>query len=635
MVRAIKGAFILLMLLMVSGLYAKERMEDGWITSIRNAPEMKDAIEKWEDIGFEIFVHWSAGVAYQGRYHGKELTRDLWGEWMMVRAGIPVSDYEATLKSWNPKDFSAAEWADVFEESGAKMVVYIAKHHDGFAQFKSKANDYNTYDWGAFHKDVFGELCSELHKRGIKTGFYYSHGKDWRNNSRTRNADKDAQEKYFEDVVFVHLKELNENYGHQEVCWFDLGAPTKELAIKCLKVLRKTNPYILSSSRVGFHLGDFSTGGDGFIPPVPKDGPWETCMTFTYHWAWYPEDRAAKRPEEVIQMLARIRSRGGNLLLNIGPDVRGKIPFQEKNCLEKVGKWLKVNGDSIYGVRASGFADLPWGVCTKKPGKLFLHILQLPYLDYIYLPGVESEVTGAYLLADKNKTPLKIERDAFGGRKIYLYDADSDCIDYTDTVVVLTYKGELKIDTTQVLDNDLSTKFVPQIAKRHNVNCSSTRLTPKTNHGGVEAPLYCNYAHGFGTADAKVDWDFSAVETNAFYINVNYANCTDKTLKAIVTVGEHKYSVDLPPTVSDKTFDWDSFRLTFRQAPILIKPGRNQHISFELDPASVTDDLNQNQKHRFRGRFLLESLVLRPAYPPVYRGYGGSPDTTPMTEEIE
>jgi alpha-L-fucosidase len=612
----------------VSNLKA-EKMEDGWITDVRNSAEMKQAIREWQNIGFEIFVHWSAGTTFQGRYNGKEFTRDLWGEWIMKRAGIPVQEYAASLKTWNPKDFNAQEWADVMEKSGAKMVVYIAKHHDGFAQFKTKSNNYNIYDWGSFHTDVFGALCKELHKRGIKTGFYYSHGKDWRNNA---DPDPAKVKEYFEKVVYVQLKELNENYGHQTVCWFDLGAPSLELAQGCLKVLRKTNPSIVVSSRLGFHLGDFSTGGDAYVPPVPNAEPWETCMTFDYHWAWYPEDRKPKTPTQIIRMLAKIRARGGNLLLNIGPDARGKIPFQIKTCLEEVGAWLKLNADSIYSVRFIERGDFPWGVCTVKPGQLFLHVLKLPTLDYIFVPGIKSKVTGAYILADKNKTPLKIEQDKNGNLKVNLYAANASLIDYRDTVVVLTYEGNhCEVSKTPTLDDDLSNQFLPQLAElsgKPRVTATHTRITPVKNHRGVQEPLYFNYAYGFARKGAFAKWQFNAASTNLFYINIKYANHSTRTLKAVVAIGEREYPVDLPPTLLNPEWAWDSFKLAVSAGPVLIAAGDDQKISLRLADDSLDDTMETPLVGKFKSKLMIQSLSLYAVYPLIYDGYGGKPHTS-------
>jgi len=611
-------------------LRAEEKMEDGWITEIKKSPKMKEAIKKWQDIGFEIFMHWSAGTAFQGRYYGNECSKDLWGEWIMKRAGIPVEKYEEALKTWNPKKFDPKEWADIIESSGAKMLVYIAKHHDGFAQFKSKANNYNTHDWGDFKRDVFGELCEQLHKRDILTGFYYSHGKDWRNNRNEKNPE--SVNKYFKDIVYVHLKELNENYGHQTVCWFDLGAPTRELAEKCVKVLRKSNPNIIISSRVGYGFGDFSTGGDAYVPCVPKAEPWETCMTFDYHWAWYPEDRKPKTPYDIIRMLARIRARGGNLLLNIGPDVRGKVPFQIKTCLKSVGDWLKLNGDSIYSVNFVNRGDYPWGVCTMKPGKLFLHVLNLPTLDYIFVPGIKSDVTGAYILADKKKKQLNIEKDEFGNLKVNLYDADPSLIDYRDTVVVLEYEGDsCSIDKTPVLDNDLPNKFLPQLGQVSKVRCRNTRLTPIIDNGGVEEPHYFEYAYGFGKKGANVSWQFNSVADNFFYINIKYANHTDKVIKAVVSIGEKSYNVNLPPTLLTSNRAWDSFKLALSDTPVLIKKGMKQKLIFELADDSLDPSIDKGIVRKFGSKLMIENVTLRALYPLIYKGYGGNPDTTNLS----
>jgi len=557
----------------------KQKSEDNavWYAQ-RKAPEK--AVEAWKDLGLEIFVHWSAGTVFQGRYWPesdqetgrppKEFQRDLWGEWIKHRAGIPGETYDAALKSWNPKEFNAEEWADILADSGAQLVIYIAKHHDGFAHFKSKADNFNTYDWGKFHTDVFGELCQALHKRGVKTGFYYSHGKDWRHNTKTAKDHVSPEERtYFEQIVFPHLRELTGNYGRQEVVWFDLGAKS-ELARKCVEVVRAANPNIMISSRVGQRMGDFGTGGDAYVPFVPqKVQPWETCMTFSHHWAWYPEDRDYKTPERVIRMLASVRSKGGNLLLNVGPDVRGRITFQEKNCLAKLGAWLKRNGDSIYGVRATPYTgDQPWGVCTTKPGKLFLHVFTLPGVDSIFVPGIKSNIKSAYILADKSRTPLEITTGEFG-IDVDLYHADPKSIDYRDTVVVLEYEGQLEIDPMPVLDNDLDNRFIPLLAENTKAVKTSdkTRLTPVIDHGGVQEPRYYAFSYGYSNPDAKTTWKFRAGADNYFYLNVKYANLTGKPVEVLVTVDGTPVQVKLPPTCKDPMKSKDFFETLLMPRP--------------------------------------------------------------------
>ncbi len=598
-----------------------------------------DAIQQWRDYGFEIFVHWSAGTVFQGRYDGMELHKDLWGEWIMKRAGINPAIYKEALKTWDPKDFNADEWADTLKASGAKIVIYISKHHDGFAHFKSSASKYNTYDWGKFHTDVFGKLCEALKKRGMKTGFYYSHGTDWVNNpgGKKRKGAKKSMDNYFQNIVYPHLKELTTKYGRQDVAWFDLGAP-KTFAAECVKTVRTANPDIIISSRVGGGLGDFNTGGDCYVPPTPQNTPWETCMTFNYHWAWYPEDRKCKTPRDIIQMLARIRSRGGNLLLNIGPDVRGKIPFQEKNCLYKVGAWLKLNGASIYAAKSTPYADLPWGVCTMKPGKLFLHLLRLPTLDYVFVPGIKSKITKAYILADPKRTPLKVEKCEFGD-KVYLYNANTKFIDYRDTVVVLEYQDALNVDNTPVLDNDFDTTFIPATVRNSGgVHAAGTRINNVYDHGGVQEPTHIFYGYGYGNKGAKSSWVFHCAKDNYFYINIRYANLTSQTIKATVEIGGQKQELALPPTICPQegsnpkkpSLSQDAFRLKLA-GPVAIKKGANQLITFQVEDSSKSTDMDMKRGARkgFKASFMLQAIALKPAYPPPYVGYG---DDSHMTK---
>jgi alpha-L-fucosidase len=618
----------------------KKNTEDNaaWYAK-HKAPE--EAVQEWKDLGLEIFVHWSAGTVFQGRYAPesdreagrppKEFQRDLWGEWIKGRAGIPQETYDAALKSWKPRDFDAGEWADILKNSGAKLVVYIAKHHDGFAHFQSKANNFNTHDWGEFHTDVFGELCKALHKRGVKTGFYYSHGKDWRHNTKTAKDHITPEERaYFDKIVFTHLRELTSNYGPQEVAWFDLGAKS-ELARKCVEIVREANPDIMISSRVGSRMGDFSTGGDAYVPFVPeKVKPWETCMTFSYHWAWYPEDRNYKTPTEVIRMLARIRSKGGNLLLNVGPDVRGRITFQEKNCLEKLGAWLKTNGDSIYAARATPYTgDQPWGVCTTKPGKLFLHLLKLPGVDSIFVPGIKSKIKSAYILADKSKTPLKTTPGEFG-LKVDLYQSDSKFIDYRDTVVVLEFDGAPDIDTVPVLDNDLDNRFIPLLAENTKPVKTSTnsRLTPVIDHGGVQEPRYYAYSFGYSKPDARSTWKFRASEDNFFYLNIKYANFTGAPVKAVATVDGVPHTVELPPTPEDPMKSKDCFATILVPMPVPIRKGAEHTLSFEVAEDSRNPALDKSVGKRLKASFMLEAITLKPAYPPAYQGYGDNPNMT-------
>ena len=361
------------------------------------------AVDAWHDAAFGVFIHWTPSVVFQGRHKGQEMEKDLWGEWLMKRANIPIKDYEAALKTWNPSGFNADEWTDFFVHSGFKYMVFIAKHHDGFAMFDSDTTDYNIVDHSGFQHDPYGELCAAALKRGIRPSFYYSHGSDWRNmkGGKTRRKSPNA-DAYFKKIVYPQLTKLC-SYAKPFVIWFDLGAP-QPYAGKCL---------------------------------------------------------------EIVRMLATVRARGGNLLLNLGSDVRGRIPLRDQKILLQVGAWLKKNGNSIYGVKHTSYNDLPWEVCTAKPGQLFLHLLRWPSLDTLFLPGLKNEIESVRFLADPNRQPLSFKK-VEGGYTIDLTSAQltPSFLSSADTVVEVKYIGDLSMRSIPCLDQDLDNVFISHLARK-------------------------------------------------------------------------------------------------------------------------------------------------------------------------
>ena len=608
-------------LLLVSAWAPQARSQDmskGWISDISKAKSKKEAVKAWRDMGFGIFIHWTPAAVFQARAQGKELNTDLWGEWYMGRAHVPLKEYEKRVKTWNPKDFNPNKWAEILQKSGAKYVVFVAKHHDGFAMFNSKVNKYDIVHNEKFHRDVFGELCKALRARGLQPGFYYSHGTDWRNKHYFKGSKEEVEKQYWEKIVFPHLKTLCGDYGKQAVVWFDLGAD-KRYAKKCIDIVKKVNPYIMVSSRVGGGLGDFALGGDCDIPVTKSDKPWETCMTFDWHWDWYPPDRADKTASQLIRMLARIRSKGGNLLLNIGPDIRGNIPIRESVTLTLMGQWLAKNGDSIYGARLSPYDDsLPWGICTAKPGRLFMHLFKLPRLDYAFLPGMKSKIKKAYLLADPKKAPLKFEKTTYGYR-IYLRNANYAAFNEADTVIAVEYDGALSVDPKRVLDLDLENRFIPALGKKKGgVSHGRTRVTPKPDSPGIEAPHYYDYAWKFVSPDSAISWACAIPESTFFFVKLKYANFTDKTLKANVTVGGKTVRIDLPPTPKNA---YACFQTAICAKAFKLADSKNAEITFSLDKSSASPKLGEKSVRGLR-KFMLEWVEVSTLNPPLCKGYG-------------
>ena len=577
-----------------------------------------EAAENWHRAAFGVFIHWTPSVVFQGRYKGMEFEKDLWGEWFMKRTGIPQAEYEAALKQWNPDQFNAEEWGDLLAEAGFKYMVFVAKHHDGFAMFDSAASDYNIVDHSGFAHDPYGELCAAVAQRGIAPGFYYSHGTDWRNLEGGKAREKTPQaDAYFEKIVYPQLKELC-SYTQPFVVWFDLGAP-KVYAEKCLEVVRAANPNAMVSSRIGAGLGDFETGGDQLVPPATKPGFWETCMTMNWHWAWSPGDRQHATPEEIIRMLATIRSRGGNLLLNIGPDVRGRIPLRDQEILLHVGDWLKKNGAAIYGAEATPYHDLPWGVCTTKEQTLFLHVFQWPSRDTLFLPGLSNRVESVAFLADSKKQPLSFQQ-VEGGYSIDLSSVrlDPAFLSSADTVLAVKYEGTLAVREVPCLDQDLDNSFIPALA--HCSNGARNRLVRRKStavYSSSRTVFNDAFACGFDSPNATLEWSFDNTISNFFYLELDYANLTKEGIRAQIQVDGETLVVDLPPTICASPEEQSYlFRKTVSKA-FPIEPGQNLSLTFRLEEPVEKMEKEGKKKNQY-ATFMLRTIRLRSAYPPLY-----------------
>jgi alpha-L-fucosidase len=600
----------------------QETMEHLWHKDVQHRDSMADAIRAWQDDGFGIFMHFSPSTAFQGRYKGMERIKDLWAEWMMVRAEIPIPEYEEQLRSWNPDRFDAEEWADVVVASGCRYFVFTAKHHDGLAMFKTEVGPYNIIAHTAFTKgDIFGQLTEAVRKRGVKPGFYYSHHLDWHQPGGAGGPTNQSLDEYTDALALPHLEELTTKYGKQQVAWFDCGGP-EGLAKKCEALVHKNQPEILVCSRVGGGLGDFTSEGDCQVPPVRVDGPWETCMTLTQHWAWFPLDRDHKPAGEVIRMLTAIRSRGGNLLLNIGPDVRGRISLRDQVILKQVGDWLKINEDSIYGVRATPYGDLPWGVCTYRSGVLYLHLFKLPSMDTLFLPGLKSNVKNVFFLADAGRKSLRIQKVP-GGIEIDLTThADfSTFINEHSTVIGVEYDGELKIDPLPVLDHDLDNRFIPALASENaGVALRSFRRPYFIDHG---TNAYCpheDYAHGFEKAGTSLEWKFANMQANYFFADLEYANLTGKPVKVKLILAGQVLTAELPVTVANDR-DWRWFR-TDIVGQVHVTEGHDLCMRFEtmetIGDARMPSYLADDKPGLEHDGFMVKSIILKSLAPLPY-----------------
>lgn len=396
-------------------------------------PEQLARTAWYREAKFGMFIHWGLYAIPAGEWNGKYIPRG-GGEWIMNRAKIPVEDYARLAGKFNPVKFSADGWVKLATDSGMKYMVITSKHHDGFAMFGSKVSPYNIVDATPFKRDVLKELSNACHKQGLPFGFYYSQSQDWHHPGGAvaggawdpaQQGDFDA---YLRKIAEPQVREILTRYGPMALVWFDTPLNmNEERANRFVDLVSRLQPKCLINGRLRAdrHGFDYISMRDNSIPNRVVPGVWETPATLNDTWGYRKDDQNWKTPAELVFKLVDIVSKGGNYLLNVGPDATGTIPQASQDILLKVGGWLKTNGEAIYGSSPTPFGDELGRItgsrtvekngrqmkedvlegdkgwrCTAKPGKLYIHFFRWPGRQF-ELSQLKSKLVKAYLLSDR------------------------------------------------------------------------------------------------------------------------------------------------------------------------------------------------------------------------------------------
>ncbi len=373
----------------------------------------EERLQWFKNDKFGIFIHWGA-YSVIGRH-----------EWIRNMAQIPQAQYDVYARQFNPVKFNADAWVDLAKNAGARYMVITSKHHDGFSIWRSAASDYDM-EITPYPGDPLKQLAESAKNKGMRLGFYHSimdwHHPDYRPRRSweyPNNFKTGGDINRYIDFMQAQLKELLTRYGDVAMIWFD-GEWEHTLAEarrddQTYDLIRSIQPNTLINDRLyerkPGNKADFGTPeqyvpATGIKDPSGKPILWESCVTINNDsWGYNKYETEFKTERDLIRMLVEVVSKGGNLLLNVGPKPDGTIQDEFVTRLNAMGRWMKVNGDAIYGTTASPFERMSFfGRATSKGNKLYLHLFEWPKDGTLRVSGLRNLVHGARLLADPSRS---------------------------------------------------------------------------------------------------------------------------------------------------------------------------------------------------------------------------------------
>jgi len=412
--------FLTLLLLTLGQLQAQQKL------SAETDAQKEQRMAWWLNDRFGMFIHWGL-YAMPARH-----------EWVKSNERITDSAYQKYFDNFNPDLYSPREWARMAKAAGMKYAVLTTKHHEGFCLFDSKFTEYKSTNT-AIKKDLVKEWVEAFRAEGLKVGFYYSlidwHHPDYtidQNHPQRPNnpADYDKLNKgrdmaKYRTYLHNQVKELMTNYGKIDILWLDFSFPGEHGkdhndwgSEELLKMVRKLQPGIIVDDRLD--LNNYDDGFDFVTPEQYKVSEWpmrngkrvhwETCQTFSGSWGYYRDETSWKDNKQLLVLLIESVSKGGNLLLNVGPTSRGLFDYRAQKALAGMGDWMQLNSRAIYGctqapadIQRPDNALLTYNPDTKR---LYVHLLDYP-LQRFELPGMKGKIKYAQFLHDGSEIKMR------------------------------------------------------------------------------------------------------------------------------------------------------------------------------------------------------------------------------------
>lgn len=466
---------------------------------LRAEPE---AIRQWQDARFGMFVCWGP-VTLTGLEIGWSRGKARPDQTQGGGGPTPVEVYDNLYKKWKPDKFDARAWVKIAQDAGAKYMIFLVKHHDGFCLYDSKLTDYKiTAPESAWQHDVMKDIADACHEAGLKLIVYYSQP-DWHHpDYRTANHARYIQ--YFHGQI----RELLSNYGRIDGLWFDLGGSPKDWDSEQLfQMARRLQPWLVINNRCGLP-GDFDTP-EQYIGRFQIDRPWETCMTLGTQWSWKPND-TIKSLKECVDVLVTCAVRGGNLALNTNPMPDGQIEPRQAERFRQIGQWLKQYGEAIYGTRGGPIQSAFWGGTTCRGNTIYVHVLRWPG-DSIELPPIPRKIVSSAVLTGGTAALSQTDRSI----RITVPPGDRQEL---DTIIALALDGPA--DELGVLRLASSSLAFGKKATASNVFQNSAQYSPEK---AFDDDLATRWGCDWGTHSAWLEVDLGRVQTfDRVYISEPY-----------------------------------------------------------------------------------------------------------------
>ncbi len=547
-----------------------------------------DRTQWFREARFGMFIHWGVYAVPAGEWDGKTIKGI--GEWIMRFKKIPVAKYKSYATEFTAANYDPEAWAKLAERAGMKYVVITSKHHDGFALYDSAFSDWDVMASGA-KRDLIAPLAKAVRARGMKFGLYYSQSQDWTHPGGATSgeigkiwdpAQKGDYDDYLKTIALPQAREIIERFD-PAILWWDTPMQMTPERVAPFAELMAKHPRIICNNRLGTGFKGDTMTPEQHIPPRGFPGKmFEVCMTMNDTWGYKVNDRNWKSAQRLIRMLSDIASKGGNLLLNIGPRADGTIPQESLDRLDAIGRWMDVNSEAIHATEASPFPRrLSWGRVTQKTSKqtgvtLYLHIWDWPANGEILLPTLKELPASASML--KGGANITCKRTA-DGVVLHLPGAATDP---DVSVARLKFPGSITITQQPFNTPDLD----------GSLTLTALDADPHGAVGGnirVEGTGASAYLTDWVNAEYRVEYRVKTGAARKWKVQAEIAATVPTRL--LLRAGDSSQPVEIPATGPDltwKTLTIGQINLPADETVIELKPQGEQWKAIHLRKLIVT-----------------------------------------------